>query len=352
MASPVIPDRDVEGEPLLIFRLGSIGDTAVAMPCFRGIARAFPHHRRILLTNGLASIRASSVESVLQGTQLIHETLYYPVGASLASFGSLCRTLRRRRMRTMIYLQPRSALGPVLRDVAFFRAAGIHKIIGAPLKRAQRECRVDADSGELEFESQRLARTLAPQVPVSLSTAEFDLQLTTAERTAALNHLRFLAGTPSGLLPIAIAPGAKWAAKDWGEDNWSALLRTFAPQQRAAMIFLGAADERPLAERLSPVWPGPSLNLCGILSPREAAAVLSHCSLLLCHDSGPMHLAAAQRTPCVALFGNLNRPRRWFPHGGEHCVIYEPTGVRNISVARVAAALESRLILIRSRQSA
>ena len=63
--------------------------------------------------------------------------------------------------------------------------------------------------------------------------------------------------------------------------------------------------------------------------------------MLVCHDSGPMHLAATQGTRCVALFGNFNRPRQWFPYGRDHVVIYEPLGVRHISVERVADAVEA-----------
>ena len=106
-------------------------------------------------------------------------------------------------------------------------------------------------------------------------------------------------------------------------------------------MFLGAPDERPLAERLAQLWSGAKLNLCGELTPRESAAVLGRCNMLVCHDSGPMHLAATQGTRCVALFGNFNRPRQWFPYGPDHVVIYEPLGVRHISVERVADAVEA-----------
>jgi heptosyltransferase-3 len=50
----------VPRDAVLIFRLGSIGDTVVALPCFHAIERAFPGHRRVLLTNSLTSVRASS----------------------------------------------------------------------------------------------------------------------------------------------------------------------------------------------------------------------------------------------------------------------------------------------------
>jgi ADP-heptose:LPS heptosyltransferase len=57
-----------------------------------------------------------------------------------------------------------------------------------------------------------------------------------------------------------------------------------------------------------------------------------------------MHLAASQGTRCVALFGTYNIPRRWFPFGREHDVIYEPLGIRHIGVERVAGAIEAAIL--------
>jgi ADP-heptose:LPS heptosyltransferase len=54
-----------------------------------------------------------------------------------------------------------------------------------------------------------------------------------------------------------------------------------------------------------------------------------------------MHLAASQGTVCIALFGNYNRPRRWYPFGARHRVIHEPRGIREISVHRVANEIRS-----------
>lgn len=329
-------------EPLAIFRLGSIGDTVVALPSFRAIARTFPRHHRFLITTEPTSMRASSVESVLEGTGLIHETLYYPVaGGVLRKFAALFIELRRRQVRHLIYLQQRTDIGRVLRDTLFFRAAGLSHIIGAPLQAQLRDGRIDPTTGEIEFEAERLARTLHPTIPVSLSIDEFDLGLGEAEHATAAAQLQALGvGDTGAAAPIAIAAGAKWPVKDWGEANWAELIAHLSAHGLDSVIFVGAGDEYPLAERLAMHWQRRSLNLCGRLTPRETAAVLGRCALLVCHDSGPMHLAASQKTPCVALFGNFNSPRRWFPCGSGHEVIYEATGVRNISLARVAQAVE------------
>ena len=335
-----------EQSSLVIFRIGSIGDTVVAMPCFHAIARAFPRHRRILLTNAVDSVRASSVESILDGTGLIHETLYFPSGRGKLSHSvALSRQLRQLSAAALVYLAPRTTGLQVYRDLLFFRTAGIRNVIGAPVGIGARECHIDPANGELEHEAERLARILSPRIAVDLRTPAWDLCLSPAERRTAAERL-------SGLLgwrPIlAVAPGARVPAKDWGEQRWDALIGLLQVRLPAvSLLFVGAPDERPLAERLGRRWSGVKLNLCGELTPRESAAVLGQCNLLLCHDSGPMHLAASQGTRCVALFGNFNRPRQWFPYGSDHIVIYEAAGVRNISVERVADSVESAMHSLR-----
>ena len=283
-------------------------------------------------------MRASSVESVLDGTGLVHETLYYPVaGGALRKFLALFVELRRRQVRHLIYLQPRADVARVLRDTLFFRAAGLSHIVGAPLRAQLRDGRIDPITGEVEFEAERLARTLHPTISVNLSIEEFDLQLSESERATAAAQLQAVGvGGRGAPAPIAVAAGAKWPIKDWGEANWAALIAQLSARGPDSLILVGAREEHPLAERLAMHWQHRSLNLCGRLTPRETAAVLGHCALLICHDSGPMHLAASQKTPCVALFGNFNPPRRWFPYGNGHEVIYEATGVRHFNSASSA----------------
>jgi heptosyltransferase-3 len=326
---------------VVIFHIGSIGDTVVMLPCLHAIARHFPDHRRILLTNKPDSARASSAESVLGDSGLIHGAQYYPAGlGSPAAALSLVRRLRATGARTLVYLAPRTSIWQVRRDLPFFRLAGIRTFLGLP--ESQKALQRSKDrQGNIEPEAQYLARKLSRDILVDLGAANWDLKLSSAESAVAQHHL---AALPPGLPKVALAPGAKWASKDWGEGRWTALVQQLrARTPHVSLIMLGAADEYALAQRIRLQWNGPALNLCGQLSARESAAVLAQCEVLVCHDSGPMHLAATQGTPCVALFGNLNPPRQWFPWGDQHHVIHEPRGVTLISIAAVADAVTEML---------
>jgi ADP-heptose:LPS heptosyltransferase len=322
---------------VLIFHIGSIGDTVVMLPCLHAIARHLPDYRRILLTNKPDSARASSAEAVLGASGLIDGAEYYPpgLGSPIAAL-SLVRRLRATGARTLVYLAPRTSIWQVRRDLPFFRLAGIRRFLGLPESQQALARRVDLH-GNLEPEAQYLARKLSRDIPVDLGAANWDLKLSAAESAAAQDRL---AALPAGLTRVALAPGAKWASKDWGEARWTSLVQQiWARTPHVCLVMLGAADEHALAQRILSHWNGSALNLCGELTARVSAAVLGRCGVLVCHDSGPMHLAATQGTRCVALFGNLNQPRQWFPWGDQHRVIHEPRGVTLISVAAVANAV-------------
>ncbi|HEV2278815.1 MAG TPA: hypothetical protein VGS02_11595, partial [Acidobacteriaceae bacterium] len=63
---------------VLIYRLGSLGDTVVAVPALRLVERAFPDAQRFLLTNMPTHSNAPAAYAVLQGSGLIHGFIDYP----------------------------------------------------------------------------------------------------------------------------------------------------------------------------------------------------------------------------------------------------------------------------------
>ena len=321
--SSVRAKREGPVRRILIYRLGSLGDTVVALPVLRLVARAFPDAERHLLTNFSAHAKAAPMAAVLAHTDLIHGVLEYPIGVrNPVRLWALWRQIRDLRPEVLVYLaEPRGRLR-AWRDALFFRACGIRHLIGVPYTHDQQHVRRLAD-GSFEYEGTRLARCIGELGDAQLDDpASFDLALTTEEQSAASAVLVSL-GDGRPLLAASI--GAKMDVKDWGDTNWGALL---AALSRAlpdwGLVMLGSADEEVRTARLLARWVGPSLNLCGRIHVREAAAVLVRCQVFIGHDSGPMHLAAAVGTPCVAMFSSRNQPGEWFPHGRRHRVLYQP----------------------------
>jgi ADP-heptose:LPS heptosyltransferase len=295
---------------ILIYRLGSLGDTVIALPCFHLIRKKFPGSKIILLTNQPVSGKAAPAMAILENSGLADAAISYPVGTrSMAELAKVRQAIRQIQPEVLINLAAGRGWLKSLRDHVFFCSCGIKKIIGTPLRQRDLQAR-QMDDGLFEPEAQRLAARLASLGAVNLSDRQFwELRLTPTEKNQAAE-----------LLPanqnnfIAVGVGTKLPVKDWGEENWGKLLALLSREMPATkLILLGAPDEWERSEKLGCVWAGGHVNLCGKTSPRVSAAILECCQLFIGHDSGPMHLASAVGTPTLGLFSWLNPPGQWFP---------------------------------------
>lgn len=314
-------------ERVLVYRLGSLGDTIVALPALHLIERAFPSARRLLLTNIPIQSKAPSPQAILDGSDLINGYLSYPVGTrSPRELLRLRSRIRSFNPQVLVYLMPSRGERVVRRDARFFRLCGIRNLIGLPLGDLANN-RFDPASGLWESEAERLLRCLLPLGQLDADDlANWDLRLTPAEVQKARDTLASFAGAPL----IACGPGTKMQAKDWGQENWRELLSRLGTRLSGrGLVLLGAKEDAGVGDYAAANWPGPVKNLCGLLTPRETAAVLKHTELFLGPDSGPMHAAAACGVPCAIVFSARNDPGIWFPVGQNHRIIYHNVPCRN-----------------------
>ena len=310
----------MSGRKVLIYRLGSLGDTVVALPSLHLVARAFPDAERRILTNFPVSGKEAPMEAVIGGSGLVHGYFRYPVGTrNLSRLWSLRQEIRRWSPDILIYLAATRGRFNACRDALFFRSCGIRDLIGVPYSKDQQENRKLDGSAMFEPEAHRLARCIVELGSIDLADpGSWDLHLTEAEVKAASGHL--WAEIPAYL---TVSIGAKVEVKDWGDANWTHLLtRISAGYPEIGLVLVGTSDEKARSSLIAANWNGPILNLCGLAPPRISAAVLKRSILFVGHDSGPMHLAAATGVPCVAIFSARNKPGVWFPAGSGHQVIY------------------------------
>ena len=355
------PDPSIK--KVLIYRLGSLGDTTVALPCFHLIERSFPNAERVLLTNFPIHAKAPASAAVLGESGLVHGYMRYTVGTrNPRELLQLAAEIRRFKPEVLVYLMPVRPLPAVFRDKWFFcLAGGVKRIIGLPgpaeLERVQ-----DPVTGLYESEASRLARTVAALGDAATGDlANWDLRLTQDERQVARKSLEGLAGKPL----IVCGPGTKMQAKDWGQENWRALIgRLSLNYPSYGLALIGAREDAEVSDFAARDWAGPSVNLCGKLSPRQTAAVFEHAaatgqSVFLGPDSGPMHLAACAGVPCVIAFSARGLPGVWYPAGSRHRIIYHQVNcfgcnletciaearkcLTSIAVEEMAAAVDSVL---------
>ena len=107
---------------------------------------------------------------------------------------------------------------------------------------------------------------------------------------------------------IQLHPGSRWLFKCWTAESYAALVDAIvADGWRVAVTGAPDARERRLVEATLALLPERArvgvADLTGTLSLRELAALTREARAFVGVDSAPMHIAAAMRTPVVALFG-------------------------------------------------
>jgi ADP-heptose:LPS heptosyltransferase len=342
----------------MILRIGSLGDTVVALPAFHHIRRREAESRIVLLTNipTDGGVKAASSYQVLAGSGLVDDYAEYRPPRRLADVLWLLRYFRRERVSRVYYLMPRRTLAQRFRDRVFFTLTGIREVRGLAVSGRHDHIKLRSDGMSWEPESLRLLRMVGGEA-MDLTQEQFELDLQTAETEAARAALAPLQGCPYLLVSL----GTKLPVNDWGNENWAATLARLSGQLPAmGLVMIGSADEFTRCAQLGAKWAGPVINLCGRLTPRQSGAVARGAIAFLGHDSGPAHLAAAVGAKVVTVFSARNLPGVWFPFGNEAHVLYEKTTcfncgltvcekeamrcIREISPASVVAKVLSAIV--------
>jgi lipopolysaccharide heptosyltransferase II len=310
---------------ILLIKPSSLGDIIHALPMLAGLRQAYPQAH-------IAWLVGAAFAPLLAGHPLIDELIPFDRRAygqmlrrprHLLAFGRFVRSLRRRRFDMVIDLQG------LVRSGFLAWASGAPRRVGFADAREfawlfythrvrPRACSSFATAPRVLHAVDKnlaVARTLG--LPVD--PPQFPLALRAAELTAARQRLTGLAGRP---LPrfIAVVPGARWPTKQWSIQGHAAVLDQLAREGHPPAVLLGGPEDRALADAICAACATAPLDLVGRTSLRELCAILALADLVLCQDSGPMHIAAALSRPLVAIFGPTD-PQRTGPYSAAAQVV-------------------------------
>lgn len=106
---------------------------------------------------------------------------------------------------------------------------------------------------------------------------------------------------------VVLAPGGASNVKEemdsrrWGAENYAALAGLLINDSRR-VVLLGSGGDQKIANFIKAAQPA-VIDFCNQTNLAEAAALLKKARLVVCNDSGLMHLAAAVGARIIAIFG-------------------------------------------------
>lgn len=122
---------------------------------------------------------------------------------------------------------------------------------------------------------------------------------------------------------IAVAPGAHHATKCWPAEYFGRLLQLLAAAiPHAEFVLVGGKNDSDAAHiTLSNAGAILIENHTGRHDLYGTAQILDTCSMLICNDSGLMHMAAARHIPTAVIFGSTVPGFGFIPYGIPHIII-------------------------------
>jgi heptosyltransferase-2/heptosyltransferase-3 len=143
--------------------------------------------------------------------------------------------------------------------------------------------------------SRHLPVSPSPGLPI-FPAARFDLA--PADLDWAGNWLREQRDGPF----VVLHPGTAGPDKLWFPERWAAVADALQ-RDGAQIVLTGGPDEQALVAAVAAYMATPARQLAGKTSIGQLAALLRQAELVLGVDSGPLHLAAAQGTRTLHLYG-------------------------------------------------
>jgi heptosyltransferase-1 len=132
---------------------------------------------------------------------------------------------------------------------------------------------------------------------------------------------RFLKGLPQGRKPVILNPGAGWKTKIWPVEKYTRVCEFIAKQLDVVPLLTWGPGDEPLVRAIKTgsgnvAVQAPETNLL------QLAYLIRKCWFIIGGDTGPVHLAAAQEIPVVAIMGPSD-PARNGPYGQKHEIVYQ-----------------------------
>jgi len=146
------------------------------------------------------------------------------------------------------------------------------------------------------------------------------LKVGDADQISAANFLK-LNGYTNNKKLVAIVPGSPQSSKLWIGDKFAEMIKILIKRYDVQLMFLGSSNDLEISNDILQKTNYNMFNFFDKTSLGQLMALLEKSDLLICIDSGPMHIAAAVGTPIVALFSGQNLIKNWSPLSNDYKII-------------------------------
>jgi heptosyltransferase-2 len=300
-------------ERILAIKLADLGDVLNITPALRALRQTFPDARLDALVNPHTAM-------ILQGSGLVDEVVLFPktqfegwTALKPPAWGPLARymrMLRARRYDTVVNFHHLTTRMGRAKQRALVSATGAKTVVGLDNGRGRWITHPVEDRGFGAMREVEYWLALARKLDATSTDLSLHLPLNDTEQARADALLADAGLSDTPFVVLHPGSGGYSLARRWDPPKFAALAAALQRRHNLPAVLVGTPDD-DVASVLA-AGDSPLIDLSGQTTFRELAGVIQRAQVFVGADSGVMHLAAAARTPVVAIFGPTNH-RAWAP---------------------------------------
>ena len=151
---------------------------------------------------------------------------------------------------------------------------------------------------------------------------------------------------------------ARRVLRQWPAENYAAIAKYMHDVKGWDIVFVGGPGEEDDIAKVMKALPFTTCSTAGKLSLSSLAALMKRASLFIGNESGPLHIAALMKLPCIGLYGPgpqfifypFGNTSTYIHHVLEcnpcdqiHCVHPENPCIRRITIAEVTEHIKKMI---------
>lgn len=171
---------------------------------------------------------------------------------------------------------------------------------------------------------------------------DYDLRLTEEERSGGEKAL-YEMGVPLSSTMIGIHFGGLNKEKRLPLEVLAKTIAWIKNEYHCEIILIVGPNEVQLKDQLYPKLEKKSVHVARVLPVRVAAALIQRMQMLLCNDTGTMHIASAMQVPTIS-FHSISDPEQWKPPQERHIGIRGwDNKITSIKMDLITGAIEAQM---------
>jgi len=287
-----ISSEQKKQQNILFITLSNIGDVVLTTPAFMAVRQQFPNAH-------LTVVAGPRCKELLETSSLIDELVIYDKKSPLNDQWRFICGLRKKSYDWVFDLR--------------------HTLIPW-MVRAQKKTPLIRRFESLSFRDRHLELIKQTGLP-GPGAQRFDF-FSDDERRSMKSKLKEK-GIQAKERPILVAPVAASGLKTWRSLGFEMVIRELLNEYPHEIFLVGSEKEREQIATVAAFGSDRIFNLAGVLTIREAAALVHEAALLIANDSAIMHLGFELRCPTVAIFGPTHH-QKYGHEGKKFQIVREP----------------------------